>query len=255
MATPQKKRQKIVLDEYNEPIVLTPARRIRRILFAAVVIAFNLFVILLAVRSCDPALSEKVLVSPVFQKNLAQSSLRLPAPGGFSSFSERQSVLAHGVGVYKLYHTNGTDEKGHLQLKNIVWFQGADELQFTLRQNVRYYPRYTGQGDPALSFLVRVIDKTGEERYYGSALTRIAGENGRETYTSAEVHVVTELRGTYLYSRVAFDKIRFDPETDYVTLFVFRTDDLDRTVFSATLSSQTGIRTQVSLAGRKFLFL
>jgi hypothetical protein len=243
---------KIVLDEYGEPVALTRKRRVLRATLVLLVLAVNVFLILRAAQSCDPALSEQVLVSAAFQKDLSQSALHLPAPGDFSSFSVRQNS-ADGVKVYKLYHTNGTDEKGHLQLRDIVYFEGADELQFSFRQNTRFYPRYNDNGNPYLSFLVRVVDKEGEEHYYGSALTRTNENDSQATYHSSYVHLVTEERGGYLYSRVAFDRIRFQTDTEYVTLFVFETDSLDKTVFTATLSSQTGIRTPVPLNSRNFL--
>lgn len=232
---PKKRKKREVLDEYNNPVVRSRTATLVRAVIIVVVAAVNLFWILRVFAACDAPLADTMLYSATLQKNLAAATLRLCAPQDFSAYSVRR---AQGKGALFDRFTGNTtmDDEGHLQVKNICYFEGADNLQFTMKQNARYYARYNENGNPLLSYLVRVIDRDGNTSYCDTTLGR----------------TLSEERFGYVYTRVSFDKLPLEIGADYVTLYVFLTDELDQTVLAVTLYSQTTAVSHKQIAGLTF---
>ena len=235
MKLPAFLRRVQVDDNYN--LVEVPlVTRIRRVLTAVLVLVINVILIVRATVSCDIALSTKILLSQRGGRDLASSALCLPKPASFSSFSTRNK-RAQGARLYHLYAQNATmDELGHLQVTHVDYFDGAGLLQFTMRQNLRHYPEFNRRGNPTLSYVVRVIDKDGREKYANTAI----------------MHTVSEEHRGYLFTRVAFDDLDFVLGTDYVTLYVFLTDTSD-TLLSITLHGSGSANSRDALSAQTYL--
>lgn len=230
MKLPSFLRRVQVDDNYNL-VEVSLFTRIRRVLTALLILVINVLLIWRATVSCEIALSSEVLLSPLGGRDLAAASLSLPVPQDFSSFSTRKKG-ADGAAFYHLYAQNATmDEMGHLQVSNVDYVDGAGLLQFTMRQNLRHYPKENEKGNPTLSYVVRVIDKEGNEHFSNTAI----------------MHTVAEEHRGYLYTRVAFDDLDFVLGTDYVTLYVFLTDTSD-TLLSITLHGQDSATSRTALS-------
>lgn len=230
--------RRVQLDEHGVVVERSLGARIRNTAAALILIVLNLVLILRATVSCDIAFSETMLVTPVGTQALAQSALKLPAPQGFSSFTARREG-ADGVTLCRLFGIGMSDERGHVQVSDTVYFDGADILQFTVRQNLRHYPEKNTRGNPTLSYLLRVVDAEGGEHYYALP----------NTTTETHVH-----RG-YLYTRVCMDSVRIALGTDYVTLYVLLTDETDETLLTATLHSQSTAMAKSALKPQTYRFL
>lgn len=230
MKLPSFLRRVQVDDNYNL-VEVSLFTRIRRVLTALLILVINVLLVWRATVSCEIALSSEVLLSPLGGRDLAAASLSLPVPQDFSSYSTRKEG-ADGAAFYHLYAQNATtDEMGHLQVSHVDYVDGAGLLQFTMRQNLRHYPKENEKGNPTLSYVVRVIDKEGNEHFSNTAI----------------MHTVTEEHRGYLYTRVAFDDLDFVLGTDYVTLYVFLTDTSD-TLLSITLHGQNAATSRTALS-------
>lgn len=226
--------QRLQIDEHGDLVEVSVFTRVRRVLFAVLVLLINAFLIVRATVSCDIALSDTVLLSDLGARNLAAASLSLPLPQDFSSYSTR-SRGAQGAFVHHLYPSGSADEMGHLQVNNVTYVEGAGMLQFTMRQNLRHYPETNEKGNPTLSYLVRVIDENGKEHYSNTAIA----------------HTVTEVHRGYAYTRVAFDELEITLGTDYVTLYVFLTDTSD-TLLAVTLAGTDSTTSRGSLSAQTY---
>lgn len=212
--------RRVQVDENYNLVEVSLFTRIRRVFFALLILTINVLLILRASVSCEIGLAERMLLSDLGGRDLAAAALHLAKPRDFSSYSTRYEG-GQGVELYHLYAQNATtDEMGHLQVTHVDYFDGAGILQFTMRQNLRHYAARNAEGDPLLSYVVRVIDEHGKESYSNTAI----------------MHTVTEEHRGYLYTRVVFDDLHFTLGQDYVTLYVFLTD---RTLASDTLLSIT----------------
>lgn len=222
-------------DDQGKLVYVSVGARVRRILTALLVILLNVFLILRATVSCDVALQDTILLSPLGGRNLAAAALSLAPQNGFSSFSTYHE-RGEGATLWHLYPSSGMDEMGHVQITDVDYVDGAGILQFSVKQNLRHYPAKNEAGSPTLSFVVRVIDAEGKEHFSNTAIAHT------ETY---------ERRG-YLYTRVAFDDLDIKLGEEYVTLYVFLTGTSD-TLFSITLHGQNSASSRDSLSSRTYL--
>lgn len=222
-------------DDQGKLVEVSVFTRVRRVLWALLILLINLFLIVRATISCDIGLSDTVLVSALGGRDLAAAALHLPVQRGFASYSTYHEG-GEGAYLYRLYPQGSTDELGHLQVTNVDYVDGAGILQFTMRQNLRHYPALNEKGNPTLSFVVRVIDEAGAEHFSNTAI----------------MHTVTEERRGYLFTRVSFDDLSIDLGTEYVTLYVFLTDSSD-TLLSVTLHGVGGATSRDALSSRTYL--
>lgn len=230
--------RRVQLDDNYNLVEVSLFTRVRRVLVALVILVINVLLILRATVSCDVALSEEILLSTKGARDFAAASLHLAPPRSFSSFSLRNEG-GEGAYLHHLYAQSATtDEMGHLQVKYVDYVDGAGMLQFTMRQNLRFYPELNENGNPTLSYVVRVIDEAGKEHFSNTAI----------------MHTATEVHRGYAHTRVAFDDLHFDLGTDYVTLYVFLTDTSD-TVLTVTLHGVGATTSRDSLGAQTYRFV
>lgn len=235
MRPPSFLRRVQVDDNYNL-VEVSIGTRLRRVLTAVLVLVLNALLIARATVSCDIALSEKVLLSFRGGRDLASAALSLAPPSSFRSYSTRKEG-GEKAEFYHLYAQNAAaDEMGHVQINHVDYVNGAGLLQFTVRQNLRHYPATNENGNPFLSFVVRVIDRDGKEHFADTTLC----------------HTVTEERRGYLFTRVAFDGLDFVMGTDYVTLYVFLTDTSD-TLLAVTLHGTGSATARDALSAQTYM--
>ncbi len=237
MRLPSFLRRVQVDDSYNL-VEVSVATRVRRVLFALLVLVINVLIIVRATVSCDIKLSDTFLVSPRGGRALAAAALSVPKP---SVLHPAVYGGADGARLYRLHAASTTDELGNLHLKHIKYVDGADILQFTLRQNLRTYP-LTEEGSPNVTCVVRVATNYGVILYCedeaGASFYRrsqaMAYESIASEYYKAAFYALTETHRGYAHTRFSFEEIPIDLENDYAVLYVYDAES-GKTLLASTL--------------------
>ena len=230
--------RRVQIDDNYNVVEVSVATRVRRVLFGILVLVVNVLIIIRATVSCDISLSDAFLLSPRGGRDLAAAALSVPKP---SSLHPAVYSVADSARLYRLHAASTTDELGNLHLKHVKYVDGAELLEFTLRQNLRNYP-LNEDGEPNFACVVRVAtnrgvivyceDETGRDLYRQNQA--LAYESIAMEYYKASFHTVTEMHRGYAHTRFAYEELPVDLENDYVVLYVYDIES-GKTLLASTL--------------------